>query len=238
LPNRDTKQAAGPSTVHLDTRPDRNNTLTGGRFWRRLAWRALGVPFLITLAMSSVWIPTTPASRLLLAGSVGFAILVLGSVVAHGLVLWSDYSYRKPLGAKYRCVIRPGFDTHQHRVLQVTFPPGDLPDRVRRALQAVSPDMRVREVSATRFEGEIPRKRQWVTTEITVDLEPRPDETIVRVESKMTEWLGFVDSGRSIINVEEFQLALRDLVEGRPASPEVKPAAHTNGPEKMQTKKQ
>jgi hypothetical protein len=44
--------------------------------------------------------------------------------------------------------------------------------------------------------------------------------------------------GEAATNVEEFQLALRDLVEGRPASQDVKPAAHTNGPEKMQTKKQ
>jgi len=125
--------------------------------------------------------------------------------------------------------LSPHLGTHrrQERYLTVVAPPPNLTALVTQALQSLHPNVEVHAadtntIVAKRGRDPEPGALIGLPSVIRVEMAPRPEaEVVLRVESICgeTDWFTnllrppALDMGRSIGNVEEFQLALKGLVE-------------------------
>jgi hypothetical protein len=208
----------GPVVI-LDDRPERTNPVTGSQLVLRLVKRVALIGILAGIGAVIPWLLTAPVSRHAVAFLVAFLGFSAFGLILYGTALLSDYSEKKRLASHYGFELRFGLNTTQSRAIRVRKPPEDLGSHVRRALEAVAPDIEMRELGASHVEGKLPRKRGRLQCRITAEVRhPRKDEALVVVHSELTEPFGFNDGGRNIINVEEFQLALRRLLEGESSS--------------------
>jgi hypothetical protein len=213
---------ASPCRVVIDHRSDRTDTVTGlallRRFLRRTIWAGL-IPAVVVMTIFAVNNPTRRLALLLIGVPAGFFALWFGATVFHAAALLSDYQEKRKLADKYGISVRFGLDTLQRRSVRVFPPPPDLEARIAEALGRLARDIRIEKKEGRRIEAFLPRKGNQLRCRMVVEMSGNSNgSATVEVESKLTEPLGFTDLGRNIVNVEEFQLELRRLLEGESSS--------------------
>jgi hypothetical protein len=207
------------TTVHLEKARERTGTIVGWPLFGRLLRRVLFSGAVAGTAGILGWISVATLSRPLASFVVLFGGMWLATLTLYGGALISDYQEKRRLTERYGLTIRFGLDTYQQRTVRIESPPADLASIIVRALEAIPGDAKVRQIDAQTFEARLRRKGNQLQCRVNVQARPDgPDAMVVSIESQLTEPLGFVDYGRNIVNVEEFQLELRRLLEGESSS--------------------
>jgi hypothetical protein len=213
--------------VAFDETPGRCTTVSGASFWWRVAARVL--PGAAAAAALAAAVAITLGASAPTAGIIGAAVAAAWSVASLGIAaaaLESDLGAKTPVAVRYRCHARRGADGVQVRRIAIDCPPADLSTTVAAALCELSPRTLVRRLGPGHIEALRPARGPLSPgTRIDVHLARHTDgSAAITVRSSprgahVTRLLfpasAFPDQGRSIENVEEFQLSLRRLVEGR-----------------------
>jgi hypothetical protein len=224
-------QGSHHSRAVFDNRPDRNTTWAGWSLACAILWRSLLVAC-IAGAVAALLGPPAPIQRRLGAAAVGAGVFAPFAVAYIVLAMINDYRNKRSLGKKYGLVIRYGSDAVQHRRVDIAAPPADLAHRILSALRGVAADGTVHQLDDLRFEAKRPAQKrpgslfpERLASLITVQVKPTENGSVAILASSRIDQpvfpgarrfsrLGF-DSGRSIENVEEFQLALQRLLTDR-----------------------
>jgi hypothetical protein len=186
------------------------------------------VPLAGAVVVLIVWL-TTPPQRLVGVFFVFAGGLAILQFLKAAIDIATDYSRKKVFADRYRIVVRLGSDAVQQRRIEVSHPPADLADRIVAALRSIAEGVRVQRLSDSEFEAIRPRDGALKATlpsrfasKVLVTVNPKDENSVVvAVEGRVDEprlwnrWPSPVifDFGRSIENVEEFQLALQRLLE-------------------------
>lgn len=210
------------SVVTLDLAPERCHTITG----RALAGRVIRLGACFGVVASAVWSVAyahkiddgqfwgTFVTRFLLM--IPVCAVSSGPIILAGL--WQDLSLKRGQLEKYGLSALFGFDTSQSRIVSVALPLADFEGTIVQALRSAAGDVPIDRESDGSFRCHQPRNGMYlVPCDITVRiLETSPERTVIAIASKARRML--TDGGRNIVNVEEFQLALKRLLEGVPGS--------------------
>jgi len=150
---------------------------------------------------------------------IGTALLTLLMATTGAIGIISDYRLKSALGARYSLVVRYGIDSFQARNIRVRGPVVDLVTSIIDVLRTIAPSSDIRATDARTVQCKRPAEDGAPASTILVTINSEDTESRIHVES-ISSGTGLIrrrpvrtDGGRSIVNVEEFQTALKRRLE-------------------------